>query len=201
MLRVERFSSFTFGSGHVLPDVPVAFHAWGRLNQRGDNAVLVCHSLTSSTDVADWWPGLLGPGRALDTEKYFVVCANVIGSPYGTVSPVTLSPETGRRYGGSFPVPTIRDTVMLYRALLERIGVRQLAWVIGGSLGGMQALEWSMQGTSFGRSSRLVWAGATLPGASPGVRPNGRQSIGIPDGKAGTTARAMLPWTGWRLLA
>ena len=147
MLRVEVFASFTLESGAVLSQAPVAYRAWGRLNERGDNAILVCHALTGDTDVEAWWPGLIGPGLALDTDHYFVVCANVIGSPYGTVSPLTISPETGRPYGGSFPIPTIRDTIALHRALLDRIGVRQLALVIGGSLGGMQTLEWATQGT------------------------------------------------------
>lgn len=146
MPRVEIFASFTLESGAVLSQVPVAYRTWGRLNERGDNAILVCHALTGDTDVEAWWPGLLGSGLALDTDRYFVVCANVIGSPYGTVSPLTIAPETGRPYGGSFPVPTVRDTVALHRPLLERIGIRQLALVIGGSLGGMQTLEWAMQG-------------------------------------------------------
>ena len=146
MPRVEIFASFTLESGAVLSQVPVAYRTWGRLNERGDNAILVCHALTGDTDVEAWWPGLLGSGLALDTDRYFVVCANVIGSPYGTVSPLTIAPETGRPYGGSFPVPTVRATVALPRPLLERIGIRQLALVIGGSLGGMQTLEWAMQG-------------------------------------------------------
>ena len=147
MPHVEIFASFTLESGVVLSQAPVAYRVWGRLNERGDNAILVCHALTGDTDVEAWWPGLIGPGLALDTDRFFVVCANVIGSPYGTVSPVTVSPETGQPYGGSFPIPTIRDTIALHRALLDRIGVRQLALVIGGSLGGMQTLEWAIQGS------------------------------------------------------
>ena len=146
MPHLEIFASFTLESGEVLSQVPVAYRTWGRLNEQGDNAILVCHALTGDTDVEAWWSGLLGPGRALDTDRYFVVCANVIGSPYGTVSPVTIAPETGQPYGGRFPVPTVRDTVALHRALLDRIGVRHLALVIGGSLGGMQTLEWAMEG-------------------------------------------------------
>jgi homoserine O-acetyltransferase/O-succinyltransferase len=146
MPHVDVVGSFTLENGVALSEVPVAYRTWGRLNKRGDNAILVCHALTGDTDVEAWWPGLLGPGLALDTDRYFVVCANVIGSPYGTVSPLTTAPETGQPYGGSFPVPTIRDTVALHRVLLDRIGVQQLALVIGGSLGGMQTLEWAMQG-------------------------------------------------------
>ena len=158
MPRVEVFRSFTLESGVVLSQVPVAYQSWGRLNERGDNAILVCHALTGDTNVEAWWAGLLGPGHALDTDRYFIVCANVIGSPYGTVSPLTISPETGQPYGGNFPVPTVRDTVALHRALLERLGVRQLALAIGGSLGGMQALEWAMQG-DFVRSIAPIGVG------------------------------------------
>jgi len=162
MPHVEIFDSFALESGDVLSQVPVAYRTWGRLNERGDNAILVCHALTGDTDAESWWPGLVGPGLALDTRRYFVLCANVIGSPYGTVSPLTIAPETGQPYGGHFPVPTIRDTVALHRALLDRIGVRRLELVIGGSLGGMQTLEWAMQG-DFVRAIVPVGVGGRHP--------------------------------------
>ena len=145
MTMTERliFSTFTLENGSVLREVPVAYRSWGRLNDSGDNAIVVCHALTGNADAADWWGGLIGPGRALDTEHYFIVCANVIGSPYGTVSPLTHDPTTEQPYGAAFPQATIRDTVSLHRRLLERLGVRQVAFAIGGSMGGMQALEWA----------------------------------------------------------
>ncbi|MFQ5569106.1 MAG: homoserine O-acetyltransferase [Rhodothermales bacterium] len=133
-------------SGTVLREVPVAYRTWGTRNEAGDNAVLVCHALTGNTDVDSWWGGLLGPGRALDTEQYFVICINVLGSPYGTASPLTMNPETGKSYGPDFPRVTIRDTVALHKHLLDRLGVRQVAFAIGGSMGGMQALEWAFYG-------------------------------------------------------
>ncbi len=140
MLTVPRF---VLEAGAELRDVPVAFERWGRLNERADNVVLVCHALTGNTSVDQWWGPLLGPGRALDTDRYCVICANVMASPYGTASPVTVDPASGRRYGAAFPVPTIRDTVALHRVVLETLGVRQVAFAIGGSMGGMQALEWA----------------------------------------------------------
>lgn len=133
-------------NGAVLREVPVAYQTWGTLNVAGDNVIVVCHALTGNADAADWWGGLIGPGRALDTEHYFVVCANIIGSPYGTVSPLTENPATGTPYGACFPQATIRDTVALHRLLLDRLGVRQVAFAIGGSMGGMQVLEWSFHG-------------------------------------------------------
>ena len=143
---IETFTSFLLESGRELTDVPVAYRTWGRLNAAADNAIVVCHALTGNVDVDDWWAGLLGPGRALDTDRYFVVCANVLGSPYGTASPLTVNPATGSAYGADFPVTTVRDSVALHRRLLERLGVRQVAFAIGGSMGGMQALEWAFQG-------------------------------------------------------
>lgn len=140
--RIVTLPEFTLESGRTLREVPVAYHSWGRLNERGDNAALVCHALTGNTDVEDWWPELLGPGRALDTDRDFVVCANVPGSPYGTVSPVTMNPETRKPYGPDFPPMTLRDVVRLHKRLLDEIGVRQVRYAIGGSMGGMQVLEW-----------------------------------------------------------
>jgi homoserine O-acetyltransferase len=138
-----RFPEFTLESGTVLHDVPVVYRSWGRLNAAGTNVVVVCHALTGSPDADDWWSEVVGPGRALDTHRYFVICANVIGSPYGTVSPLSIDPATGQPYGSEFPATTVRDTVALHRRLLESLGVQQIAFAIGGSLGGMQALEWA----------------------------------------------------------
>ena len=130
-------------SGRVLHRVPVAFQTWGDLNAAGDNVVVVCHALTGDTDAAAWWPSLVGPGRPIDTRQFFVVCANTLGSPYGSASPLTLNPATGRPYGPDFPEITIRDTVAAHRALLVRLGVTRVVNVIGGSMGGMLALEWA----------------------------------------------------------
>ncbi|ACY47824.1 homoserine O-acetyltransferase MetX [Rhodothermus marinus] len=137
---------FELESGVVLRQVQVAYRTWGRLNPEGTNALVVCHALTGSADVDQWWGDLLGPGRAFDTDRFFVVCANVLGSPYGTTSPLTINPDTGRPYGPEFPLVTIRDTVNLHRRLLEHLGVRQVAVAVGGSMGGMQVLEWAFQG-------------------------------------------------------
>ncbi len=133
---------FTFENGATIHRAPISYKTWGRLNTCRDNAIIVCHALTGNPYLDEWWSGLLGPGKALDTEKHFVVAANVIGSPYGTVSPLSPDPGTGRPYGASFPEATIRDTVALHKHLLDYLGVKQLAMAIGGSMGGMQVLEW-----------------------------------------------------------
>ena len=141
--QVVWLAEFTLEGGATLRDVPVAFRSWGELNAAGDNAVVICHALTGNPEVDDWWSELLGPGKALDTNRFFVVCANVIGSPYGTVSPLTTNPDTGQPWAHAFPATTVRDTVALHRALLETLGVRRVLFAIGGSLGGMQTLEWA----------------------------------------------------------
>ena len=146
MPKIEIIPSFTLENGAVLREVPVAYQTWGTLNEAGNNAVVVGHSLTSNTDAATWWKGFIGPGCALDTEHYFVTCMNVIGSPYGSVSPVSVDPARQRPYGADFPQATVRDTVGLHKMLLDRLDVRQIAFAIGGSMGGMQVLEWAFYG-------------------------------------------------------
>jgi len=151
MPQTLKISTFTLEDGTTLRDVPVAYQTWGTLNAAGTNAVLVCHALTGDTAVDEWWGGLLGPDRALDPAKDFVVCLNVPGSPYGSVSPMTTNPDTGEPYGPDFPAFTIRDTVSLHRRALERLGVRQVACALGGSMGGMHVLEWAFERTGDGR--------------------------------------------------
>lgn len=131
-------------SGVVLPHVTVGYHAWGTLNAARDNVVVVCHALTGSSDVVSWWPGFIGEGRALDPTRDFIVCSNVIGSCYGTTGPGT--PEWDAAFGAdpSAPAITIRDQVEVQRRWLRALDVRGIRLVIGGSMGGMQALEWAL---------------------------------------------------------
>ncbi|KAG9071157.1 homoserine O- acetyltransferase [Linnemannia hyalina] len=140
---------FTLDSGHVLYQVPVAYRTWGSLNEAGDNVMIICHALSGSADVEDWWGPLMGPGRAFDPAKFFIICCNVLGSPYGTASPVTLNPETKVSYGPEFPLATIRDDVRLHKLILDDLGVKSVAICIGGSMGGMQVLEWSFFGPDY----------------------------------------------------
>jgi homoserine O-acetyltransferase len=150
MPKTLTFPEFTLNDGTTLREVPVAYRTWGTLNAAGTNAVVVGHALTGSPDVSDWWGEMLGAGRALDPTEDFVVCLNVPGSPYGSVSPLTENPATGRRYGSDFPAVTIRDTVRLHRRALEQLGVRRVACAIGGSMGGMHVLEWAFETTDDG---------------------------------------------------
>ncbi|KAH8198766.1 hypothetical protein TruAng_007086 [Truncatella angustata] len=146
--------SFTLESGVTLHNVPLAYTTRGKLSPSRDNAMVICHALTGSADVGDWWGPLLGgPGRAFDTSRFFIVCMNSLGSPYGTASPTTAkdgNPDN-ERYGPEFPLTTIRDDVNLHRLLLDDLGVRQVAAVIGGSMGGMLVLEWAYFGKDYVR--------------------------------------------------
>ena len=131
--------------GGRLPEVTMAYRTWGRLNDAGDNAILVLHALTGDSAAGGsggWWEPLIGPGRALDTDHAFVVCANILGGCQGSTGPASVDPLTGRPYGMRFPLITIGDIVNAQRALVERLGVRKLV-AIGGSIGGFQALEWA----------------------------------------------------------
>jgi homoserine O-acetyltransferase len=140
----HRPGPFTLESGDVLPEVTVAYRSWGRLDARGSNGVLVCHALTGSADVDQWWAGVLGPGRALDPDTDFVLASNVLGGCYGTTGPWSQVPGEARAYGPDFPPVTIRDMVRLQGQWLTALGVRALRLVVGGSMGGMQALEWAL---------------------------------------------------------
>lgn len=126
----------------TLPGITVAYNTYGTLNESGDNAVWVMHALTANSDVADWWPHTVESGKFLDPSKYFVVCANVIGSCYGSTGPCTrLLDGSGPLYG-DFPRLTVRDMVEAHRLLASHLGISRIKTIIGSSLGGFQALEW-----------------------------------------------------------
>ena len=145
---------FSLESGKVLKDVKVRYRTWGELNSNGDNALVVCHALTGNASLDSWWGDLLGPGLPFDTDKYFVVCANVLGSCYGTTGPTSTNPETNDAYKSDFPHVTVRDSVRLHSELIrDALGVQSIKSVIGGSMGGMQALEWMFLGEDFVRSA------------------------------------------------
>jgi homoserine O-acetyltransferase len=128
----------------VLDNVRVAFRTWGRLTPAADNAVVVCHALTGSANADLWWGDLMGRGKALDPDRDFIICTNVLGSCYGTTGPTYRAQKTDSPWGADFPAVTVRDMVELQRRLLDALGVNRIRLVIGGSLGGMQALEWQL---------------------------------------------------------
>lgn len=154
--RYLLFPSFTLESGVELANVPVAFQTWGQLApDTRDNALVVCHALTGSADVEDWWGPLLGVDKLFDPSRYFVVCCNVLGSPYGSASSCTFKDgetQDGRSadwqgegwWGPEFPATTVRDDVRIQKQVLEFLGVQSIAAVVGGSMGGMAVLEWPL---------------------------------------------------------
>lgn len=147
--------SFTLESGVTLQNVPIAYTARGKLSPNGDNALVICHALSGSADVADWWGPLLGgPGQAFDVSRFYVLCLNSLGSPYGSASAVTYKdgdPEKGL-YGPEFPLTTVRDDVRIHKMVMDDLGIKQVAAVIGGSMGGMLALEYAYFGKDYVRA-------------------------------------------------
>ena len=141
--------------GGVLHQYQLTFETYGELNSQRTNAVLVCHALNASHHVAGsylgqaksegWWDNMIGPGKPVDTNRFFVIGVNNLGSCFGSTGPMHLNPETGRIYGADFPVVTVEDWVTSQARLLDHLGIAQLTAVMGGSLGGMQALSWSLQ--------------------------------------------------------
>ncbi|KAA6465503.1 homoserine O-acetyltransferase [Acidobacteria bacterium AB60] len=130
--------------GRTLAGVTLHYAVYGRLNAARDNAVLVCHALSGSALVGEWWPEVFRPGALLRLDQDFVICVNLLGSCYGSTGPGSVNPETGEPYGADFPLISIRDNVRAQAQLLDSLGVRRLRLVVGGSMGGMQALEWTV---------------------------------------------------------
>ncbi|PTS99105.1 homoserine O-acetyltransferase [Pedobacter sp. HMWF019] len=135
---------FKLESGKKLRGLQIAYHTYGKLNAKKDNVIWACHALTANADVLDWWKGLFGGNALFNPEEHFIVCANVIGSHYGTTNPLSTNPVTGLPYYLAFPEFTIRDFVKAHQILADHLGIHELKVLIGGSLGGQQALEWAI---------------------------------------------------------
>lgn len=155
---------FPLERGGSLPALRIAYHTYGTLNANGDNAVWVCHALTANSDVADWWPHTVEAGRFLDPARHFVVCANILGSHYGTTGPLHTNPATGRPYYKDFPAFTIRDMVRAHQVLADALGIRTISALVGSSVGGFQAVEWAVMEPARIRKLVLI---ATAAKASP----------------------------------
>ena len=161
-------------SGRILAPITLVYETYGQLNDARSNAILVEHAWTGDAHLAGkrdpsetkpgWWDAIVGPGRLLDTDHYFIICSNVIGSCFGSTGPTSLNPKTGKRYNLSFPVITIRDMVRAQKLLIDSLGINRLHSVMGGSMGGMQALEWA---TQYPEAIASAIALATTPRPSP----------------------------------
>jgi homoserine O-acetyltransferase len=135
-------------AGGQLPALDIVYSTWGRLNEARDNVIWICHALTANSNAKDWWPGMIGEGLVFDTDKYFIVCANIIGSCYGSTGPLSINPETGQPYYNSFPLVTIRDMVKAHEILASHLGINKIDLLAGGSMGGYQVLEWAVMNPS-----------------------------------------------------
>jgi homoserine O-acetyltransferase len=135
---------FKLENGKKLRKLEIAYQTYGKLNTKKDNVIWVCHALTANADVLDWWKGLFGNNDLFNPEEHFIICANVLGSNYGTTNPLSINPVTGQPYYLAFPEFTIRDLVAAHRLLASYLGIQHIKVLIGGSLGGQQALEWAI---------------------------------------------------------
>lgn len=162
--------------GATIPDPIVAYQTWGELNAERDNVILVCHALTGNTSADEWFDGLFGPNKSLDPEQYFIICPNVLGSCYGSSGPLSINPKTGNPYRADFPKVTIRDIVRIQQQLLDELGITGIKLVIGGSMGGMQALEWSITDDRI-QSAVLIGMGEKHRPWAIGISHTQRQAI------------------------
>ncbi len=137
-------SKIQLEKGGQLPGLEVAYHTSGKLNSDASNVIWVCHALTANSNPAEWWEGLFGANAPYASDDYFVVCVNMLGSPYGTTSPLDVNPETGESYFHSFPEFTNRDVVQVFELVRQHLQINKIHTLIGGSLGGQQALEWTI---------------------------------------------------------
>lgn len=155
---------FPLELGGELPELTIAYHTYGTLNSSHDNVVWVCHALTANSDVADWWPHTVEGGCFLDPNKWFVVCANILVSHYGTTGPLSVNPNTGKPYYNDFPRFTIRDMAHAHALLADSLGIGRIHALVGSSVGGFQATEWAVEEPS--RFDKLILI-ATDAKASP----------------------------------
>jgi homoserine O-acetyltransferase/O-succinyltransferase len=178
---------FVFDNGRTIPGFTLRYESYGHLNAARTNAILVCHALSGDHHCAGihslndkkpgWWNNLIGPGKAVDTNKFFVLCTNVIGGCQGSTGPSSLDPRTGRAYGVSFPAVTIRDMVRTQKLLLDSLGIRSLYAVIGGSMGGMQVLQWSIEYPAFVQRALAMATTAREGAQAIAFNEVGRQAI------------------------
>jgi len=209
--RVSFSEPLKLRSGAVLPGFELVFETYGTLNAAGSNAVLVCHALSGGHHVAGtyandpknvgWWDNLVGPGKPLDTNRFFVVGVNNLGGCFGSTGPLTVNPMSGKRYGADFPMVTVEDWVAAQARLADHLGIDTWAAVMGGSLGGMQALEWSLQFPDRIRNAMVIASAPKLSAQNIAFNEVARQAImSDPDFHGGHYAEhGVIPVRGLRL--
>lgn len=187
---------FITESGFTLLEPTIAYQTWGTLNDARDNAVLVCHALTGNTEADKWFGGLFGDGKTLDPNRHFIICPNVLGSCYGTTGPTSPNPDKAEPYRADFPPVSVRDMVRLHQLLLDELNIRELEFVIGGSLGGMQALEFTVMDKRV-RAAICIGMGKAHSPWAIGISHAQRQAIRTdPDWNGGFYSKEQQPFAG-----
>ena len=206
--QLARFDApLALRSGAVLPGFDLAYETYGRLNEQRNNAILICHALSGHQHVAGyldperikettgWWDNMIGPGKPIDTDRFFVVGVNNLGGCHGSTGPASINPASGRPWGADFPVVTVEDWVAAQARLADHLGIGQWAAVMGGSLGGMQALQWTLQYPARVRHAIVIAAAPSLTAENIAFNEVARQAI-LTDPEYGAGRR---PVTGLRL--
>ncbi|UPK74032.1 homoserine O-acetyltransferase [Nocardioidaceae bacterium SCSIO 66511] len=184
-------------NGEVLPEVEVAYRTYGELDADSSNAVFICHALTGDAEAADWWAAMVGPGKPVDTNRFFVICPNLLGGCRGTTGPRSVNPVTGKRYDLDFPQLDMSDFVAVHRRLVERLGIDRLHAAVGGSLGGMQILQWLIESPDAIERAVLIGASSRLTAMNIAFSTVARRAImGDPDFEAGAYADGAGPKHG-----
>lgn len=169
--------TFSLENGSQLPELTVAYTTYGKLNEQKSNVVWICHALTANSDVADWWAGVVGNNHIIDPEKYFIVCANILGSCYGSTGPLSINPVTKRPYHHQFPFVTIRDMVNAHILLRRHLGIEKIFLLIGGSMGGYQAMEWCIMEKNI--AEKLVLLATSASESAWGIATHTAQRLSI----------------------
>lgn len=184
---VEEQEPLELECGKRLAPIDVAYETYGQISEAGDNAILICHALSGNAHVAGyncpadrkpgWWDNMVGPDKGIDTNKYFVICSNFLGGCSGTTGPSSINPQTGRPYGLDFPIITIADMVKVQKLLLDKLGIKSLLAVIGGSIGGMQVLQWAIFYPDFVKAAIAIATSSHLGAQSIAFDAVGRNAI------------------------
>jgi len=184
---------FNLESGGYLPELRVAYQTFGQLNADSSNVVWVFHALTANSNPLEWWNGLIGSEDLINTKEHFIICANIIGSCYGSTGPLDFNPETGERYLNEFPLLTIRDMVRAHQLLHSHLGINKIFLGIGGSMGGQQLLEWAIQEPPLFQHIAAVACGARSSSWGIGIRAAQRMAI-----EADPSFYSSSPKGGWK---
>ncbi len=201
-----RFAGIALESGETLAPVDVAYQTYGELNADSNNAILILHAFSGDAHAAGisaesgkpgWWDNSIGPGKAFDTDRYFVICSNILGGCQGTTGPSSINPATGEAWGMSFPAITIRDMVRLQKMLVGHLGIAKLLAVAGGSMGGMQALQWAVEYPDMVRSAIMIASTSRHSPQQIAFNEVGRVAImGDPDWNGGNYYQSKPPGRG-----